>query len=56
MHAIGRSDAGRSDEQIRALATRGGVMGITAVNFFVSKKPRSAVGGNFMRVYGEILG
>lgn len=33
----------KTDEQIRALAARGGVMGITTVNFFVSKKPRSTL-------------
>jgi membrane dipeptidase len=33
----------KSDEQIRKLAARGGVMGITTVNFFVSKKPRSTL-------------
>ncbi len=33
----------KSDEQIRKLAARGGVMGITTVNFFVSNKPRSTL-------------
>jgi membrane dipeptidase len=33
----------KTDEQIRKLAARGGVMGITTVNFFVSKKPRSTL-------------
>ncbi len=33
----------KTDEQIRALAARGGVMGVTTVNFFVSKKPRSTL-------------
>jgi membrane dipeptidase len=33
----------KSDDQIRALAERGGVMGITTVNFFVSSKPRSTL-------------
>lgn len=33
----------KSDEQIRKLAAKGGVMGITTVNFFVSKKPRSTL-------------
>ncbi|MDE2805899.1 MAG: dipeptidase [Gemmatimonadota bacterium] len=33
----------KTDEQIRALAAHGGVMGITTVNFFVSKKPRSTL-------------
>ncbi|NIM51286.1 MAG: dipeptidase [Gemmatimonadales bacterium] len=33
----------KTDEQIRALAGRGGVMGVTSVNFFVSKKPRSTL-------------
>jgi membrane dipeptidase len=33
----------KSDEQIRKLAARGGVMGITTVNFFVSTKPRSTL-------------
>ena len=33
----------KTDEPIRALAARGGVMGITTVNFFVSKKPRSTL-------------
>lgn len=33
----------KSDEQIRKLAAKGGVMGITTVNFFVSNKPRSTL-------------
>jgi membrane dipeptidase len=33
----------KTDEQIRKLAARGGVMGITTVNFFVSNKPRSTL-------------
>jgi membrane dipeptidase len=33
----------KSDEQIRKLAAKGGVMGITTVNFFVSKKPKSTL-------------
>lgn len=33
----------KTDEQIRAMAARGGVMGITTVNFFVSKKARSTL-------------
>ena len=33
----------KSDEQIKKLTARGGVMGITTVNFFVSKKPRSTL-------------
>ncbi|HKP29263.1 MAG TPA: membrane dipeptidase [Gemmatimonadales bacterium] len=33
----------KTDEQIRKLAAKGGVMGITTVNFFVSKKPRSTL-------------
>lgn len=33
----------KSDEQIRRLAAKGGVMGITTVNFFVSHKPRSTL-------------
>jgi membrane dipeptidase len=33
----------KSDEQIRMLAAKGGVMGITTVNFFVSNKPRSTL-------------
>lgn len=33
----------KSDEQIRALASRGGVMGISTVNFFVSAKSRSTL-------------
>jgi membrane dipeptidase len=33
----------KNDEQIRKLAERGGVMGITTVNFFVSNKPRSTL-------------
>lgn len=31
------------DEQIRKLAPKGSVMGITTVNFFVSNKPRSTL-------------
>ncbi len=33
----------KTDEQIRKLAAKGGVMGITTVNFFVSSKPRSTL-------------
>ncbi len=33
----------KTDEQIRKLAAKGGVMGITTVNFFVSNKPRSTL-------------
>lgn len=33
----------KRDDQIRALAARGGVMGVTTVNFFVSKKTRSTL-------------
>ena len=33
----------KSDQQIKALAAKGGVMGITTVNFFVSKKPKSTL-------------
>jgi membrane dipeptidase len=33
----------KNDEQIRKLAAKGGVMGITTVNFFVSNKPRSTL-------------
>ncbi|MDT9600813.1 dipeptidase [Sphingosinicella rhizophila] len=33
----------KDDEQIRALAQKGGVMGIATVNFFVSSKPRSTL-------------
>lgn len=33
----------KSDAQIKALAAKGGVMGITTVNFFVSNKPRSTL-------------
>ena len=33
----------KSDEQIRKLAAKGGMMGITTVNFFVSKKPLSTL-------------
>ena len=33
----------KNDDQIRKLAAKGGVMGITTVNFFVSKKPRSTI-------------
>ena len=33
----------KSDEQIRKLAAKGGVMGITTVNFFVSNKPKSTL-------------
>lgn len=33
----------KTDEQIRKLAARGGVIGITTVNFFVSNKPRSTL-------------
>ncbi len=33
----------KSDAQIKALAAKGGVMGITTVNFFVSNKPKSTL-------------
>lgn len=33
----------KTDEQIKKLAARGGVMGVATVNFFVSKKPRSTL-------------
>jgi len=33
----------KSDEQIKKLAAKGGVMGITTVNFFVSNKPKSTL-------------
>lgn len=33
----------KTDEQIRRLAAKGGVMGITTVNFFVSNKPKSTL-------------
>jgi membrane dipeptidase len=33
----------KTDEQIKKLAARGGVIGITTVNFFVSNKPRSTL-------------
>lgn len=33
----------KSDEQIRKLVAKGGVMGITTVNFFVSNKPKSTL-------------
>ncbi|MGE0553679.1 MAG: dipeptidase [Gemmatimonadales bacterium] len=33
----------KTDEQIKKLAAKGGVMGITTVNFFVSNKPRSTL-------------
>lgn len=33
----------KSDEQIKKLAAKGGVMGITTVNFFVSSKPQSTL-------------
>ncbi len=33
----------KTDEEIRAMAAKGGVMGITLINFFVSKKDRSTL-------------
>jgi len=33
----------KTDEQIKKLVAKGGVMGITTVNFFVSNKPRSTL-------------
>ena len=48
----------KTDEQIRALASRGGVMGITTVNFFVSKKPRSTLDDyiNHIQHVAELVG
>lgn len=40
----------KSDEEIKALAARGGVMGMTTVNFFVSKKPRSTAEDFFSHI------
>jgi membrane dipeptidase len=40
----------KSDEEIKALAARGGVMGMTTVNFFVSKKPRSTAEDFFAHI------
>lgn len=34
---------GKTDEEIKKLAAKGGVMGVSTVNFFVSKKPRSTL-------------
>jgi len=41
--ALCDNDRNKTDEQIRALAARGGVMGIDTVNFFVSSKERSTL-------------
>ncbi len=40
----------KDDEQIKTLAARGGVMGITTVNFFVSKKDRSTAEDFFRHI------
>lgn len=34
---------GKTDEEIKKLAAKGGVMGVATVNFFVSKKPKSTL-------------
>ncbi|MBN1224448.1 MAG: membrane dipeptidase [Candidatus Aminicenantes bacterium] len=41
--ALCNNPRGKSDEEIKKLAANGGVMGITTVNFFVSKKPKSTL-------------
>jgi len=41
--ALCNNPRGKSDEEIKKLAAKGGVMGITTVNFFVSKKPLSTL-------------
>ena len=48
----------KTDEQIKRLASRGGVMGITTVNFFVSKKPRSTLDDyiNHIQHVAELVG
>ena len=48
----------KSDEEIKALAARGGVMGITTVNFFVSKKERSTAEDYFAHIdhVAELVG
>lgn len=38
----------KTDEQIRALAARGGVMGLTTVSFFVSNEPTRATADDFI--------
>ncbi len=48
----------KTDEQIKRLASRGGVMAITTVNFFVSKKPRSTLDDyiNHIQHVAELVG
>lgn len=41
--ALCKHPRNKTDEQIRALASKGGVMGISTFNWFVSDKPRSTV-------------
>src|SRR5262249_22486186 len=41
--ALSNNPRCKTDEQIRRLAAKGGVMGVSTVNFFVSQKPRSSL-------------
>jgi len=41
--ALCKNPRGKTDEEIKKLAAKGGVMGVATVNFFVSKKPRSTL-------------